>query len=86
MNNDDEYFLMRSDFDELIEDIRMTYISKEYRGLMCWLINRAFLITQHAQNNSQQSASTMRNNRSILLKTLYNVNPSNLLEVFSKNI
>ena len=30
MNNDDEYFLMRNDFDELIEDIRGIYISKEY--------------------------------------------------------
>ena len=86
MNNDDEYFLMRSDFDELIEDIRMTYISKEYRGLMCWLINRAFLITPQSQGKADKNASTMRNNRAILLKTLYTVNPSNLLEIFSKNV
>ena len=28
MNNDDEYFLMRSDFDELIEEIRGIYIQE----------------------------------------------------------
>ena len=86
LNNDDEYFLMRNDFDEMIEDIRTTYISKEYRGLMSWLINRAFLITPQSQGKADKSASVTRKNKAILLKTLYSVNSSNLLEVFSKNI
>lgn len=85
MNNDDEYFLMRSDFDELIEEIRGIYISKEYRGLMSWLVNRAFLITPQIIKNDARITSTTRKNRAILLKTLYTVNPSNLLDVFSKN-
>ena len=86
MNNDDEYFLMRSDFDELIEEIRGTYISKEYRGLMSWLVNRAFLITPQIMKNDARITSTTRKNKAILLKTLYTVNSSNLLDVFSKNV
>ena len=53
---------------------------------MSWLVNRAFLITPQTIGKKDVSASTMRNNRSILLKTLYTVNPSSLLEVFSKNV
>lgn len=86
MNNDDEYFLMRSDFDELIEEIRGIYISKEYRGLMSWLVNRAFLITPQIMKNDARITSTTRKNKAILLKTLYTVNSSNLLDVFSKNV
>ena len=85
LNNDDEYFLLRSDFDELIEDIRAIYISKEYLGLMSWLINRTFCITPNVQGRDDIIQSTLRKNKSILLKTLYAVNPNNLLEIFSKN-
>lgn len=81
LNNDDEYFLLRNDFDEMIEDIRKVYISKEYLGLMVWLIRRAFLLTPQAH----QSFSQMHNNKSILLKTLYGVNAKALLEIFSRN-
>ena len=72
--------------DELIEEIREIYLSKEYRGLMCWLINRAFMITPQSKSNIDKSASTTRHNRSILFKTLYTINPSNFLEIFSKNM
>lgn len=86
MNNDDEYFLMRSDFNDLVEDIRGIYISKEYKGLMSWLINRAFLVTPQMISNNAKNASTMKKNRAILLKTLYTVNSANLLEVLGKNV
>ena len=85
MNNDDEYFLLRSDFDEMIEDIRQIYLSKEYKGLMSWLINRAFCITPNTQGRDHIILSKLNKNKSILLKTLYAVNPSSLLEIFSKN-
>lgn len=85
MNNDDEYFLLRSDFDEMIEDIRQIYLSKEYKGLMSWLINRAFCITPNTQGRDHIMLSKLNKNKSILLKTLYTVNPSSLLEIFSKN-
>ena len=44
-DNNSEYILLRSDYDELIKDIKKVYISKNYIGLMSWLIDRAFLIT-----------------------------------------
>ena len=82
LKNEDEYLLLRNDFDEMIEDIKRVYISKQYLGLMSWLIQRAFLLTPQ----SYQSHSKTHKNKSILLKTLYDVNPSCLLKVFSKNI
>ena len=82
LNNDDEYFLLRNDFDEMIEDIRNVYLSKEYLGLMSWLVQRAFRTTPQ----SYQSFSQTHKNKAILLKTLYEVNPTSLLEIFSKNI
>ena len=80
-NDDDEYLLLRSDFDDMIEDIKRVYISKQYLSLMSWLIQRAFLLTPQAYNSCSQT----HRNKSILLKTLYEVNPSCLLQVFSKN-
>lgn len=81
MNNDDEYFLLRNDFEEMIEDIRRIYISQEYLGLMYWLIQRAFLL-----NPQPQSHSKTHNNKALLLKALYEVNAKGLLEVFGKNM
>lgn len=81
LNNDDEYFLLRSDFEEMIEDIRSIYISKEYLGLMSWLVQRAFKSTPQ----SYQGFSQVHKNKALLLKTLYEVSPANLLGVFSKN-
>ena len=53
---------------------------------MSWLINRAFLVTPQIISNNAKSASTMKKNRAILLKTLYTVNSANLLEVLGKNV
>ena len=80
-SEEDEYLLLRSDFDEMIEDIKRVHISKQYLSLMSWLIQRAFLLTPQAYNSHSQT----HRNKSILLKTLYEVNPSCLLQVFSKN-
>lgn len=80
-SDEDGYLLLRSDFDEMIEDIKKVYISKQYLSLMSWLIQRAFLLTPQAYNSHSQT----HRNKSILLKTLYEVNPSCLLQVFSKN-
>lgn len=81
LSDEDEYLLLRSDFDEMIEDIKRVHISKQYLSLMSWLIQRAFLLTPQAYNSHSQT----HRNKSILLKTLYEVNPSCLLQVFSKN-
>lgn len=80
-SDEDEYLLLRSDFDDMIEDIKRVHISKQYLSLMSWLVQRAFLLTPQAYNSHSQT----HRNKSILLKTLYEVNPSCLLQVFSKN-
>ena len=85
-SDEDEYFVLRSDFDAMIEDIKAIYLSKEYTGLMSWLINRAFCITPASKGRLHITKSTLHKNKAILLKTLYAINPDSLLQVFSKNL
>lgn len=75
--------LLRSDFDELIDDLRSTYISKNYIGLMSWLLHRAFMIGEE-EVVDRENISRTRNNKSILIKILYEVSPKSLLKCFSK--
>jgi len=82
-SDDDKFLLSRTDFDKLIEDIRRVYISKNYRGLMSWLINRAFMITNGM--NNRQINSQISKNRVVLLKTLYTVNPTQFLDCFNRD-
>lgn len=83
-NDSEEYLLLRQDFDQLISDIRQTYISNNYLPLMSWLINRAFAITPSVQRNQYEIRTTLNKNRSLLMKTLYDVSPKQFLQVFSK--
>lgn len=86
-NSDDEdsYFLLKMDFDQMISDITKTYISKNYLGLFSWLIDRAFCISIAQKQNQYKLKSTIKKRRSILIKTLYSINSSNLLKCFSNN-
>lgn len=77
-----EEFLLRNDFDRLIVEIRNTYISGNYIGLMSWLINRAFLMTPQAQYQKDYNNSKLSKNKSLLLKTLYLVNKDTFLKCF----
>lgn len=86
VNKDEDYFLLRNDFDKLIEEIKRIYISNNYYHLFSWLIDRAFCITPSAKRNRNYIDSTIDKNKSLLLKTLYDINPKCLLEVFSNNI
>jgi hypothetical protein len=83
-DTEDDYFLLRNDFDEMIEDISSVYISNNYLGLFSWLIDRAFNITnyQQAKKKLELTKSKTDNNKAILLKTLYNINPKILLKCF----
>jgi hypothetical protein len=81
-DNNEQYLLLRHDFDKLISDIQTTYISKNYLGLMSWLIDRAFLITPNIRSNNSNILTTINTNKAILLKTLYTVNPDALLKCF----
>ena len=77
-----QYFLMKEKYDELIERIRSIYLSKNYLGLMSWLINRAFHITVGVRRNPNTITSKTKFNKSILMKTLFEVNPDAFLQCF----
>lgn len=79
------YILLRDDFDELIYDIRRIHISNNYLGLMSWLINRAFMVSDGVQANQSIMDSRIGRNKPILLRTLYAISPKQFLQVFSKN-
>ena len=84
-SEDDDYLLLRKDFDNLISDIQKIKISKNYLGLFSWMIDRAFLITPNIKSTQKQLLSTLNKNKSLLLKVLYEINSANLLKCFSKN-
>lgn len=78
--DEEDYLLLRSDFDDLIKDIQTTYISNNYLDLMSWLINRAF----NVNGRINKSNSKINKNRPLLLKTLYDINPKVFLKCFEK--
>lgn len=80
--SEEDDILLRQDFDDLIKDIKQTYISKNYVGLMAWLINRALILTQNLEANNQALDSNLKKNRSVLMKVLYKVNPYQFLQCF----
>lgn len=81
--NRDEYILLRSDFDELIKDIRETGMGMKYSYIFSWLINRAFKIGSGVRQNANVLDSKIEKNKSLLLKTLYEVNKEALMSCFS---
>ena len=82
----EQYLLLRDDFDELVRDIQAIYISRNYEGLMSWLINRALIISDGVKRNKNYMASRLYKNRSLLLKVLYAVNKKAFLNCFKKNV
>lgn len=80
----DEMFLLRSDFEELIEDIRRIYVSKSYLGLFSWLLARAFSINEEELPDSEKKQ--ISKNKSLLFRVLYEVNKDNLFKCLSKNM
>lgn len=84
-HNVDDYLLLRDDFDKLISDIRQTYISNNYLGLMSWLISRALGIDEPYDELKGQAQSILCKNRSLLMKVLYTISPSQFLQIFDKD-
>lgn len=84
-DNDDSYFLLKIDFDNMINDITKVYVSKNYIGLFSWLIDRAFCISLAQKQNQYKLKSKIKKRRSILIKALYDINSANLLNCFSNN-
>lgn len=81
----DELLLLRSDFDELIEDIKTISMTRKYQGLMSYLIDRAFIISSDLKRNRASVSSRMNNNRSLLLKVLYTLSPEQFLLCFKSS-
>lgn len=81
---DADYLLLKDDFYKMVEDIKKIYISKNYLGMMSWLINRAFCIGGGVKRNKGQMDSKLYKNRALLLKTLYAVSPDVFLQCFAK--
>ena len=84
MNDGEKYLLLRSDFDQLISDIRQTAITSKDKGLVSWLLNRAFLITNDLKNNP--NVTKLKKNKSLLLDVLYKLNKEVLLDCLSANL
>ena len=84
--NEEDYLLLDSDFDQLIEDIKQITFTKKYLGLMSYLINRAFNTSSKVKHKGRPIKTNLNKNRPLLLKTLYELNPKQFLECFSKNI
>ena len=84
-SNEDQELLLREDFDDLIDDIKKTNISKAYAGVMSYLINRGLRITP-ATRRKKELKTKLHKNRSLLLKVLYEVNKDVFLSLFTKNI
>lgn len=84
-NDNDDFLVMQDKFDALLEDLKQIYLSKNYLGLMSWLIDRAFCITnyQSAKQIKNLTNSDLAKNKSALLKVLYSVNSCNFLKIFS---
>lgn len=83
-NDKEGYFLLMDDFDQMVNDIRAIHISNNYLGLMSYLIDRCLMITPFVQGKQGCMKSNLNKNRAILMKTLYEVNPKQFLQCFSK--
>lgn len=79
----EDFVAMEEKFEELIEDIKQTYISKNYLGLMSWLLNRAFFFDAAMKKNKETVDSITHRNRILLIKALYKTSPSAFLRCFS---
>ena len=89
MDNDSDYgdyLLLRSDYDDLLNDIRKITLSENYLGLMSWLLNRSLLITPRIQGQRDKIETKLDRNRSLLLKVLYDLNPKTFKKCFKTQL
>lgn len=76
----DDVLLLHSDFNKLINAIKMTGLSRNYLALMSWLINRAFRV----ESQGRPVDSNLEKNKSLLMNVLYTVNPKCFLACFKQ--
>lgn len=80
----EDFLLLRTDFNNMIESIRSSSISKNYKGFMFWLLNRTFFVSPRLKANQYKVKTTIKKNRSLMIKTLYQISPKCFLECFKK--
>lgn len=83
---DIDYLLLRSDYEQLISDLRQISFSKNSIGVMSWLIDRAFIVTPAMRSNKGTSDSQLSKNRVLLIKILYDSNKKALFSCFKKGL
>lgn len=80
-NDSEDSLLLRQDFDDLIEDIKSVYLSRNYKVLMLWLIKRGFNVDREHRHCDN---SLLDKNKSLLLKTLWTINKPLFLQCFKE--
>ena len=80
-DSEEDYLLLRDDFNNLLSDIQKIHISNNYLGLMSWLINRAFVL-----DPPNTSKTTLNKNKAALMNVLYHISPRQFLQCFAKNL
>ena len=78
----DDYLLLRADFNKLVESIRLSSISKNYKGFVFWILDRVFSITGRVRANQYKLKNKIKKNRSLMIKTLFDVNKKLFLDCF----
>lgn len=81
----EDYLLLRSDFDDLIVDLKKIFISRNNTFLMSWLIDRAFNISNSQKINESDDKKLIAYNKTLLVKVLYDINSKEFLKCLSKN-
>lgn len=84
MTGSGENLLLRHDFDCIVRELSETKLSKNYKGLMSWLIDRAFVITPEVKYKESVLNTKLNKNRSLLINVLFTVNQSCFLSCFLK--
>lgn len=80
------WLLMRSDFEALIEDIRKIGLSTNYKSMVIRLIKRAFVTEPEMLCNKKKLKAKTDKNKPLLMKVLYDVNPDLFLSCFKREI
>ena len=73
--------MLEDDYNELIKDLRATYIREDDSGIIAALLDRAFLITPQMKN---YTGSALVNQKQDLFNILFASSPKAFLRCFSK--
>lgn len=82
MSEEDEYLLLREDFEDMVYEIRQIGLGRKYLGMFSWLLDRGFVLTQSMKQNTKTLQSETNKNKMLLLNILYNVDKESFLACF----